>query len=359
MTAAAPPLTVPVFPPPDGSVFVIAEAGVNHNGDPGLAREMIAAAAAAGADAVKFQAFTADNLTRRSAATAPYQRENAGVANQHDLLRGLELSLSVFAELAEACRSAGVTFLCTPFLEDMAEPLTAMGMPWIKVASSELTNTPALRRFGKLGRPVLLSTGMADENEVATALDVLDAAGAPAVMLLHCASIYPAPPEAANLRALTTLARRFGRPIGYSDHTQGDEIAVAAVALGARVIEKHFTLDRRLPGPDHAASLEPAELAAMIRRLRNAAAALGDGVKRPTAEETEVARLVRRSWHAARDLAAGTVLRPGDATLKRPADGLSPAEEPWGRRLTTACGEDQPIHAEDLAPPAVKGEPEP
>lgn len=359
MTAPAPPLAVPAFPPPDGTVFVIAEAGVNHNGDLGLAREMIAAAAAAGADAVKFQAFTADSLTRRSAAAAPYQQENAGVANQHDLLRGLELSLSAFAELADACRQAGVTFLCTPFLEDMAEPLVAMGMPWIKVASSELTNAPALRRFGALVRPVLLSTGMADESEVAAALDVLDAAGAPAVMLLHCASIYPAPPAAANLRALTTLARRFGRPIGYSDHTQGDEVAIAAVALGARMIEKHFTLDRRLPGPDHAASLEPAELAAMIRRLRNTAAALGDGIKRPTAEETEVARLVRRSWHAVRDLPAGTALRPGDATLKRPADGLAPAEEPWGRRLTTARGADQPIRAEDLAPLSIGSEPKP
>ena len=306
-------------------LLVIAEAGVNHDGDVGRAREMVAAAAAAGADAVKFQAFQAAELTAAGAATAAYQKANSGAARQIDLLGDLELDLDALAGLAEHCVRQGVEFLCTPFSASMAGDLVGMGMERIKVASGEITNLPALRHFAGFGLPVLLSTGMATLDEVGVALAALEDAGAGAVTLLHCTSLYPAPVETANLRAMVTMAKVFARPVGYSDHTLGDEVAVAAVALGASVIEKHFTLDSTLPGPDHAASLEPEALAAMVQRLRNTACALGDGIKRPAPGEAETAEVVRRSWHARRDLSAGAVLSEADCALKRPATGLPPS----------------------------------
>ena len=330
--------------------LVIAEAGVNHNGDPGRARDMVAAAAEAGADCIKFQGFRADEIVAADAGTAAYQAANTGVRNQHQLLRSLEIPLDEMALLAEECRTRDIRFLCTPFDVAMTADLVGMGMDRIKVASGELTNTPALSRFAGFGLPVILSTGMATIDEVETAVAALREGGAGDITLLHCTSLYPAPPESLNLRAMVTLAERFGLPVGYSDHSLDDYAAIAATALGARVIEKHFTLDRNLPGPDHRASLEPDELASMIVKLGKTAAALGDGDKRPAPGEAETAHLVRRSWHAARALAADIRLSENDVMLSRPADGLAPADSPVGRVLTRTHATGAPIRAEDLLP---------
>jgi N,N'-diacetyllegionaminate synthase len=328
--------------------LVIAEAGVNHNGDLGRARAMVAAAAEAGADVVKFQAFDPAGLVAAGTATAAYQRANTGLADQQSMLASLALTPVDFEALAASCADHGIEFLCTAFDVDGIERLLGYGMRRIKVASGELTNTPALRRFARLGVPVLLSTGMATLDEVAQAVAVLRDGGAENITLLHCTSLYPAPEDTANLRAMTTLRDTFDLPVGYSDHTMGDHVAIAATALGAAVIEKHFTLDRHMPGPDHAASLEPAELATLVWKVRATARALGDGVKRPQPGELETARLVRRSWRAARPLAAGVVLADGDAVLKRPADGLPPDRSPVGRRLRHGLEADAPIRAEDV-----------
>lgn len=333
--------------------LVIAEAGVNHNGDLERAREMVAAAARAGADVVKFQAFTASSLAARGARAAAYQTANAGAEDQTGLLAGLELGRDDLALLAEECRRQEIGFLVTAFDPGMAELLVDMGMDRIKIASGELTNVPALEHFGGLGLPILLSTGMATMEEVASAVRTLKARGAADITLLHCTSLYPAPPESLNLRAMGAMADRFGLPVGYSDHSLGDHAAIAAVALGAQVIEKHFTLDRRLPGPDHTTSLEPDEFAAMVRRLRELSAMLGDGEKKPAAGERETAALVRRSWHAVRDLPAGTVLAAHDLALKRPTDGLPPDACPAGRKLAVALRADEPVRAEDLSQEAV------
>jgi sialic acid synthase SpsE len=330
--------------------LVIAEAGVNHNGDLDRALAMVRVAREAGADIVKFQAFRADAIASPGAAAAAYQRRNAGAERQRDMLAKLEFGMDRFAVLARACADAGIEFLATPFEADMAAPLRDLGMKRIKVASGELTNAPALRQFAALGLPVLLSTGMATLDEVEAAIRALESAGLPRreVTLLHCTSLYPAPPATANLRAIAAMRAATGCAVGYSDHTLGDHIAVAAVALGATVIEKHFTLDRTLPGPDHRASLEPAELKAMIARLRETAAALGDGVKRPQPDEWETARLVRRSWHLRRDLPAGRSLVADDLVLTRPAAGLAPDAPPIARRLVRAMRAGDPVRAEDV-----------
>jgi N-acetylneuraminate synthase/N,N'-diacetyllegionaminate synthase len=332
----------------DPMPLVIAEAGVNHNGDLGRARDMVAAAAEAGADYVKFQAFSADGLVAGDAETAAYQATNTGVTKQADLLAALEIDLDGMAVLAAMCGDHGIRFLCTPFDVAGATDLVALGMDRLKVASGELTNVEALRAFAAFGLPVILSTGMTTLDEVGAALAVLDDAGARDVTLLHCTSLYPAPPETLNLRAMATMAERFARPVGYSDHSLDDYASIAAVALGACIIEKHFTLDRSLPGPDHQASLEPDALAAMITRLRQTEQSLGDGEKRPAPGEAETAALVRRSWHAARDLAAGAVVDGSDAVLMRPADGLDPASSPVGRTLAQALAQGAPIRAGDL-----------
>jgi N,N'-diacetyllegionaminate synthase len=328
---------------------IVGEAGVNHNGDVGRARELIAAAAAAGVDYVKFQAFRAADLVTQSAGTAPYQAHNTGTARQVELLSSLEISRDGFAELSAECRHHGVGFMCTPFSVADTRYLVSLGMDRIKVASGELTNTPALVEFAATRLPVLLSTGMATLDEVAAALATLKRHGSGPVTVLHCTSIYPAPVGDVNLRAMVTMRERLQVPVGYSDHTLDDHVSLAAVALGAVAIEKHFTLDRNLPGPDHRASLEPAELAHMVRRIRDLELALGDGVKQPSPAEIETARLVRRSWHAARDLAAGAVLAQGDLVLKRPADGLPPDAPPVGRRLKAAVVSDQALRPEHLA----------
>jgi N-acetylneuraminate synthase/N,N'-diacetyllegionaminate synthase len=328
--------------------LVIAEAGVNHNGSLGRAKKMVRAAAKAGADYVKFQAFRAEALVSRHAAAAVYQRKSAGVRDQLSLLRSLELSLDDFSAIAKECRRARIGFLVTPFDTTMAAPLVAMGMDRIKIPSGEITNEPMLREFAHFRLPIILSTGMATSAEVKRALAILGQAGAKDIALLHCTSLYPAPMASINLRAIESMRRAFKAPVGYSDHSLGDHVAIAAVALGAVIIEKHFTLDRGLAGPDHKASLEPDELKSMISRLRETEAAMGDGIKRPVPGEASVARLVRRSWHARRNLPGGTVLQQDDIVLKRPATGLAPRFHPIGRRLKRAKRADTAIRTADL-----------
>lgn len=332
------------------ALLIIAEAGVNHNGDVGRARDMIHAAVDAGADIVKFQAFRATDLVSAAAETAEYQDTATGIKSQRDMLDGLELAPDDFAALAEICQNLGIEFLCTPFEVSMTGTLIDLGMRRIKVASGELTNWPALGEFARFGVPVILSTGMATLEEVRQAVEILEGAGVEELTLLHCTSLYPAPVETVNLRAMITLREVFGCPVGYSDHTLGDHIAIAAVAMGASVIEKHFTLDRSLPGPDHQASMELSELKAMIVRLREIDIARGDGIKRPAPGEVDVARVARRSWHAARGLAEGAVLEAADIVLKRPADGCAPGLPPIGRRLAVARSADDPVADSHLCP---------
>jgi N-acetylneuraminate synthase/N,N'-diacetyllegionaminate synthase len=309
-----------------GSVFVIAEAGVNHNGDLGLGLRLVDAAAEAGCDAVKFQTFKAETLVSRSAPKARYQqlttREDE---SQLEMLRRLELDRAAHEALRDRCRSRGIQFLSTPFDPESADLLSELDVPLFKVPSGEITNFPLLAHIGRKGKPVILSTGMSFLGEVEAALEVLRGAGAKEITLLHCTSSYPAAPADANLLAMLTLRQAFGVPVGYSDHTLGLEVAIAAVALGATVIEKHFTLDRSLPGPDHRASLEPRELSALVSAIRNVERALGDGVKRPVPAEMEMREAARRSIVAAVALPANTVLTAGHLALKRPGTGLPPS----------------------------------
>jgi N,N'-diacetyllegionaminate synthase len=329
-------------------LLVIAEAGVNHNGRLDEAIALVRAAKQSGADVVKFQHFRAENVVAGEAATAGYQKANTGTAKQYDLLKALELDLKDFATIAEVCRSEGIQFLCTPFEIDAATDLVAMGMRYMKVPSGELTNTPFLKHSAGFGLPVLLSTGMGTMDEVACAVSTLERAGARDITVLQCTSLYPAPPDALNLRAMVAMAERFGRPVGFSDHSLDDHAAVAAVALGATVIEKHFTLDCAAAGPDHRASLEPDDFARMVHRLRETALALGDGIKRPNAAEQDTAKLVRRSWHAARSLQAGQILGEDDIVLKRPLGGLPPDQSPIGRKLRRSLPADGVIQADDI-----------
>lgn len=323
--------------------LVIAEAGVNHNGDVERALDLVSAAKRAGADIVKFQHFRAEAVVARGTATAAYQKANTGTADQFELLRKLEIDLDGFAKVSQRCREEGIEFLCTAFDMSAADALLGLGMKRIKVPSGELTNGPMLRAYAAYGLPVILSTGMGSLDEVAGALSLLQENGATDITLLQCTSLYPAPPQNLNLRAMTAMRERFGVPVGFSDHSLGDHAAIAAVALGAGVIEKHFTLDCDLPGPDHKASLEPAAFAAMVTRIREVGAMLGDGVKEPASAELDTAALVRRSWHAAREIKAGSRLSGDDVVLVRPADGISAMEQVVGRRLARDVMAGQPI----------------
>ena len=317
-----------------GSPFIIAEAGVNHNGDIDRAIEMVDVAADSGADCIKFQAFEPESLVAAGTRSADYQNRNTGENNQLDLLRDLALSHGQFAKVADRCLARGIEFLATPFDVEMLDALAELGMRRLKVASGELTNYPALRRFAKLELPIVLSTGMAVDSEVDGAIGVLRKAGAAQITVLQCTSIYPAPIAQANLRAMVAMGERNQVPFGYSDHTLGDHMAIAATAMGASVLEKHFTLSRKLPGPDHQASLEPDELALMIERVRQTAIGLGSHRKQPSAEELETARLVRRSWHARCDIPAGKVIAEDDVQLMRPAIGIEASKDIVGLRAS-------------------------
>ena len=310
---------------PGQPCFIIAEAGVNHNGSLELALKLVDAAAAAGADAVKFQTFKADRLVTRNAPKAGYQvRATGDAGTQHEMLKRLELTEEDHRSLIAHCERRGVLFLSTPFDEESCDFLESLELPAFKLPSGELTNLPFLAHVAGKGKPVILSTGMATLQEVDTAVETIARSGNNRLVLLQCASEYPADPAEANLRAMASMRSSFGFPVGFSDHTPGMAAAIAAAALGACVVEKHFTLDREMPGPDHRASLEPEELAGMVRGIRVAESALGDGEKRPGAGEAATARAARKSLVAACDISAGTVLGPEHIAVKRPGTGISP-----------------------------------
>ncbi|HEX2163260.1 MAG TPA: N-acetylneuraminate synthase family protein [Thermoanaerobaculia bacterium] len=330
---------------PGEPCLVIAEAGVNHDGDPALAHRLVDVAAAAGADAVKFQTFRPEGLVSDEAAAAPYQRRS-GAVSQREMLARLTLPESAWAELAAHAGERGLLFLSTAFDLASLDLLLAVGVSALKAPSGELDNLPFLAELARRGLPLLVSTGMGTLDEVAAAVDA--AAAAPGLALLHCVTAYPAPVEESNLLAIPAMAGRFGVPVGWSDHTEGSVTAVAAVALGAAVLEKHFTTDRRRPGPDHAASAEPDELAAYVAAVRAAEASLGDGIKRPVPSERENLRFARRSHHAARELAPGETIAAADVALLRPADGLPPAAKVVGRVVARPVAAGRPLCAEDL-----------
>lgn len=322
---------------PGHPCFVIAEAGVNHNGDLSCARRLVDAATDAGADAVKFQTFSAERLAAPDALKADYQARATGAGSQLEMLRRLELSPEAHEELRDRCANRGITFLSSCFDEAAVGLLERLGTPALKIPSGEITNRPLLERAARTGRPLIVSTGMARLDEVKSAVQTLREAGAHEIVLLHCVSGYPADPADANLRAMETLRAATGLPVGYSDHTLGVEVALAAVALGACVLEKHFTLDRLSAGPDHGSSLEPGELVALVRGVRAVEAALGHGRKEPAPGEAGIAAAARRSLAAGRHIAAGSTLAEETIVLLRPGTGLPPELLPSlvGRRAKT------------------------
>ena len=324
---------------PGEPCFIIAEAGCNHDGSLSKALQLIDVAAQAGVDAVKFQTFDADLLATEASPKAAYQLETTDAAeSQHAMLRKLQLPRESFAELAAHARGKGLMFLSTPFDEVSASVLASLNVPAFKLGSGELTHLPFLDRVARYGRPMLVSTGMARLSEIEDAIGVIRQAGNPDVALFHAVSCYPADPADVNLRAMETMRRAFGVPVGYSDHTIGNAISVAAVALGACMIEKHFTLDRLAAGPDHRASAGPAELTALVQEIRSVERALGHGRKIPAAAEADTRRVARRSVVAIRPIAAGKEIARADLDVLRPGTGLEPRALPLivGRRARTA-----------------------
>ncbi len=308
-------------------VFIIAEAGVNHNGSLELAKKLIDVASESGADAVKFQTFKADKLVSKTAQKAEYQKETTSAdESQYEMIKKLELDEMAHHELIKHCKSKNILFLSTPFDHESIALLHHLGMSIFKIPSGEITNLPYLRQIGSFGKEVILSTGMADLGEVEDALDVLVQAGTPKenITILHATTEYPCPMDEVNLKAMQTMLHAFGAKVGYSDHTQGIEIPIAAVAMGARVIEKHFTLDREMPGPDHKASLEPDELKAMVQAIRHVEKALGDGMKKPSKSEAKNKMVGRKSIVASKTILKGEVLSEDNLTTKRPGNGMSP-----------------------------------
>jgi len=311
----------------DKPALIIAEAGVNHNGDLDLARRLIDAAAEAGADLVKFQTFNADRLVTTTARKADYQTRNSGGGEtQYEMLRHLELSKEAHHELIAHCEARGIGFFSTGFDVESVDFLASLGQDKFKIPSGEITNLPYLRNMARYGREIILSTGMSTLGDIEAALEALEQAGTPRskITVLHCTTEYPTPMNEVNLRAMQSIGNAFGVRVGYSDHTPGIEVAIAAVALGASVIEKHFTLDRDLPGPDHKASLEPDELKAVVVAIRNIEMALGDGIKRLTPSEIRNRPIVRKSLVSTRTIMAGEVFCQDNLTVKRPGTGISP-----------------------------------
>jgi len=321
---------------PHQPVFVIAEAGVNHNGNLNLAHQLVDVAVEAGADAVKFQTFQADHLVMPDAPKAEYQLRTTGnTESQLEMLRRLELSGDAHRELQSYCHKREIIFLSTPFDEQAVDLLDELGVPAFKISSGDLTNSPLLEYVALKEKPVILSTGMSEISELIEAVSVLNSAGCENPILLHCVSNYPAKASEANLRAMQTMRAAFDLPVGFSDHTEGIDISLAAVALGACVIEKHFTLDRTLPGPDHRASLEPGELHQLVQSIRRIESALGTGRKVPTTSEVETARVARRSLVAATEIPVGAILKRDMVIIRRPGTGMSPAtlDAVLGRRV--------------------------
>lgn len=314
--------------------FIIAEAGVNHNGSIDVAKRLIDIASEAGADAVKFQTFKAERMVSRYAEKAAYQKVTTGVReSQLDMIKKLELDVSAHWELMSYCCAKNIMFLSTPFDHDSIDMLAGMGLEIFKIPSGEITNLPYLRHIGSFGKKVILSTGMADMGEIEDALDVLRESDTTLnqITVLHANTEYPTPMGDVNLKAMNTIGRAFNVAVGYSDHTLGIEVDIAAVALGARVIEKHFTLDRNMDGPDHKASLEPDELRAMIRAIRNIEDALGNGVKKPSKSELKNMAIARKSLVAGKSIAKGECFTAENIAVKRPGNGISPMM--WDRIL--------------------------
>lgn len=313
--------------------FIIAEAGVNHNGRMDLALKLCDAAKAAGADAVKFQTWVTEKIISPDTEKASYQKANTGdEQSQYEMLKALELGYKEFETIKKYCDSIGITFLSTGDTPEDIDFLLGLGMPLVKIGSGDITNIPLLRHIGACGKPVILSTGMADMEMVHKAYDTLREAGAQDITVLHCTTNYPCPPQEVNLRAMLTMQEELGCPVGYSDHTLGTEVPVAAVALGASVIEKHLTLDSHMEGPDHAASMEPAAFGEMCRQIRAIEKALGTGVKEPNESEKAISGVVLKRIVAARRITAGEILSEENLAIKRAPSGLSALE--WDR----VCG---------------------
>lgn len=310
-------------------VFIIAEAGVNHNGSLELAKRLIDVACEAGADAVKFQTFKADNLVSKKAQKAEYQKETTDSSeSQYEMIKKLELDEMAHHELIAYCKLKNILFLSTPFDHESIALLHRLQMPIFKIPSGEITNLPYLRQIGSLKKEVILSTGMANLKEVEEALVILVKAGTPKeqITVLHATTEYPCPMDEVNLKAMETIRKAFNVKVGYSDHTKGIEIPIAAVAMGACVIEKHFTLDKTLEGPDHKASLESAELIAMVNAIRNVEQALGNGVKKPSKSEEKNILIARKSIMTCKTIAKGEYFSEDNVTVKRPAGGMSPMQ---------------------------------
>lgn len=317
------------------SVFIIAEAGVNHNGDENLALQLVETAKRYGADAVKFQTFSADKLVRPGAEKAEYQKQATGGGDQHAMLKALEISETLHRKLFARCTELGIEFMSTPFDDDAANFLIELGMQRIKIPSGEITNEPFLEFLAEKNVPLIMSTGMATMMEIQRAVEVIASARArdghlaslsEMLTVLHCTSNYPAQCQDVNLRAMQSLAEQTRLPVGYSDHTLGLAVSTAAVALGAVVIEKHFTLDRNLAGPDHKASLTPPELGQLVRQIRDVEDALGSAIKQPSASELPVRALVRRSVTLVKPVCAGALIQRSDVALLRPGTGIAPGE---------------------------------
>ncbi|PHS33937.1 MAG: N-acetylneuraminate synthase [Sulfurovum sp.] len=323
------------------NIFIIAEAGVNHNGDIKKAKKLIDIASKSGVDAVKFQTFKTELCISKNAEKANYQKETTGSnETQFDMVKKLELSYHDFRALSEYCKTKNIVFLSTPFDFPSIEFLNSLGMEIFKVPSGEITNLPYLRHIGKLGKKVILSTGMADIGEIEDALDILIDAGTRKdnITILHANTMYPTPMEDVNLKAMVTIGNTFDIPFGYSDHTLGIEVDIAAVAMGAVCIEKHFTLDKTMEGPDHKASLEPDELKAMVKAIRNIELALGSSVKKPSNSERPNMAIARKSIVAAKSIKKGDILTEENLSIKRPGNGISPMR--WDKILGTVAQKD-------------------
>lgn len=305
-------------------IYIIAEAGVNHNGRFSLACKLVDEAKKAGADCIKFQTFKAEKLVSRSAKKAEYQKKTTGDSSQQDMLKRLELSYEEFIHLKQYCDKVGIAFLSTPFDFDSLEFLNTIDMPFWKIPSGEVTNYPYLVALAKTKKPVVMSTGMCTMQEISEAVAVLKENGTESIKLLHCNTEYPTPFEDVNLTAMQHIKCEFGVEVGYSDHTKGIEVPIAAAALGATIIEKHFTLDKNMEGPDHKASLEPQELTQMVAAIRNIEQALGDGEKKPSRSEEKNKPIARKSVIAQRKIKKGEILSAENLTAKRPGEGISP-----------------------------------
>jgi N,N'-diacetyllegionaminate synthase len=323
------------------SVFIIAEAGVNHNGSVDLAKQLIEVAVDSGADAVKFQTFKAESLVSKSAQKAGYQKETTDVSeSQFDMIKKLELDVNTHKELIAYCQEKNIMFLSTPFDHDSINMLSELGLQIYKIPSGEITNLPYLKHIGSLSKQVILSTGMSTLEEVGDALTVLINAGTSKenITVLHANTMYPTPMEDVNLNAMLTIQKEFDIDIGYSDHTLGIEVDIAAIAMGATCIEKHFTLDKTMDGPDHKASLEPGELKTMVRAIRNIEKALGGGEKKPSPSESVNINIVRKSIIANQEIKKGDLLTDKNIAVKRPGNGISPMK--WDSIIGTIATKD-------------------